>query len=128
MNDNVPHLTPEFIASQKLVLLELAEQLKQNNMVSSDEERELQDNSLHRSEGSGDDAQKTSLRDNDAARYEHNMTRLAMITRALKKIDEGTYGLSDESGEPIPQARLEAVPSSITTVEESAAAEAAEPR
>ena len=101
---------------------------KRNNKVSSGEERELQNNSLHRSEGSGDDAQKTSLRDNDAARYEHNMTRLTTINRALKKIEEGTYGLSDESGAPIPQARLEAVPSSLTTVEESAAAEAAEPR
>lgn len=128
MTDNASHLTPEFIAMQKSVLLELAEQLKRNNKVSSGEERELQNNSLHRSEGSGDDAQKTSLRDNDAARYEHNMTRLTTINRALKKIEEGTYGLSDESGDPIPQARLEAVPSSLTTVEESAAAEAAEPR
>jgi DnaK suppressor protein len=128
MTDRAAHLTPEFIASQKARLLEQAAQLKRNSAASSGEERELQNNSLHRSEGSGDDAQKTSLRDNDAARYEHNITRLATIDRALKKIEEGTYGLSDESGTPIPQARLEAVPASLTTVEESAAAEAAEPR
>lgn len=128
MTDSATHLTPDFIASQKARLLELAEQLKRNSTASSGEERELQSNSLHRSEGSGDDAQKTSLRDNDAARYEHNMTRLTTIDRALKKIEEGTYGFSDESGKPIPQARLEAVPASVTTVEEMSAAEAAQPR
>jgi DnaK suppressor protein len=128
MADSTTHLSPEFIASQKVRLLELAEQLKRNSATSSGEERELQNNSLHRSEGSGDDAQKTSLRDNDAARYEHNVTRLTTINRALKKIEEGTYGFSDESGKPIPQARLEAIPASLTTVEETAAAEAAEPR
>lgn len=128
MTDHAAHLTPEFIATQKAVLLELADQLQRNSNASSGEERELQDNSLNRSEGSGDDAQKIALRDNDAARFEHNVTRLTMIHRALTKIEEGTYGLSDESGEPIPKARLEAVPSSINTVEESAAAEAAQPR
>lgn len=128
MTDSASHLTPQFVASQKARLLELAEQLKSNSKASSGEERALQSNSLHRSESSGDDAQKTTLRDNDAARFEHNVTRLATIDRALKKIDEGTYGLSDQSEKPIPKARLEAVPESLTTVEESAAAEAAQPR
>lgn len=128
MTDSAAHLTPEFIASQKARLLEMAEQLTRNSKASAGEERALQSNSLHRSEGSGDDAQKTSLRDNDAARYEHNQTRLITIHRALKKIEEGSYGLSDESGIPIPQARLEAAPASLNTVEETAAVEAAEPR
>jgi DnaK suppressor protein len=44
--------------------------------------------------------------------------RLENIERALQKIDEGTYGLSDESGEPIPKGRLEAVPEAIRTVDE----------
>lgn len=126
MTDSAAHLTPDFILSQKARLLELAEQLKRNSKASSGEERALQNNSLHRSEGSGDDAQKTSLRDNDAARYEHNILRLATINRALKKVEDGTYGLSDESGDPIPQARLEAIPESLTTVEESTRAEATE--
>lgn len=128
MTDTASHLTAEFIANQKATLQELAEQLKSNNRASSGEERALQDNSLNRTEGSGDDAQKTSLRDNDAARYEHNVTRLRTIDRALKKIEDGTYGLSDESGKPIPKARLEAVPESLATVEESAAAEASDQR
>lgn len=44
--------------------------------------------------------------------------RLQDVERALKKIDEGTYGLSDESGEPIPRGRLEAAPEALRTVEE----------
>jgi len=44
--------------------------------------------------------------------------RLAAIDRALRKIEDGSYGLSDESGDPIPKARLEAIPEVRLTVEE----------
>jgi len=44
--------------------------------------------------------------------------RLRAIDRALAKIDEGTYGLSDMSGKPIPKASLEATPEAVLTVEE----------
>jgi DnaK suppressor protein len=43
---------------------------------------------------------------------------LSNIRRALQKIDEGTYGLSDESGSPIPVERLEANPESLYTLDE----------
>lgn len=123
MTEHSSHLTTEFVASQKVLLQNSLEQLTNNSRAAASEERQLQNNSLNRSEGSGDDAQKTTLRDNDAARFEHNVGRLSAIRRALEKIDAGTYGLSDESGKPIPKARLEAVPESVLTVEESAAAE-----
>jgi DnaK suppressor protein len=42
---------------------------------------------------------------------------LRQIERALDKIDEGTYGTCDLSGEPIPLARLEAIPYATTTVQ-----------
>jgi DnaK suppressor protein len=51
------------------------------------------------------------------ARLEHE---LDAIERALKRVDEGTYGVSIESGEPIPDGRLEAVPHAERTVEEQA--------
>src|SRR5690349_24969388 len=35
---------------------------------------------------------------------------LAAIERAERRIDEGTYGKSVESGKPIPDGRLEAIP------------------
>lgn len=50
---------------------------------------------------------------------EDNMGRiLGKIERALQKIEEGTYGLSDVDGSPIPAARLEALPYALTTVEQ----------
>ncbi len=41
---------------------------------------------------------------------------LRQIERALDKIEEGTYGICDISGEEIPLARLEAVPYAAMTV------------
>jgi DnaK suppressor protein len=45
---------------------------------------------------------------------------LAAIGRAEQRLEEGVYGLSVQSGEPIPDARLEAVPWAERTVEEEA--------
>jgi DnaK suppressor protein len=44
--------------------------------------------------------------------------RLEAIGRAEKRLEDGTYGISVESGEPIPAARLEAVPWAERTTEE----------
>jgi DnaK suppressor protein len=57
-----------------------------------------------------DDAIVESLRD-----------RLAAIDRALRRLDEGTYGRSVRSGVPIPDERLEADPAAELTVEEASA-------
>jgi DnaK suppressor protein len=43
---------------------------------------------------------------------------LAAIERAEQRVEQGTYGLSVESGEPIPDARLEAIPWAERTAEE----------
>jgi DnaK suppressor protein len=41
-----------------------------------------------------------------------NRTRqsLALVDRAMEKIEQGTYGLCDNCGKPIPPERLEALP------------------
>src|SRR6202011_6158631 len=52
---------------------------------------------------------------------------LAKIERALRRIEAGTYGVSEFSGKPIPKARLEAVPYAATLVNEPPP-EPAEPR
>jgi DnaK suppressor protein len=44
--------------------------------------------------------------------------QLAAVERAEARLANGTYGLSVESGEPIPDERLEAVPAAELTVEE----------
>ena len=54
--------------------------------------------------------------------------RLAQVDRALEKIAEGTYGLSDASDHAIPRERLEATPEAIYTVAEQVARESADLR
>jgi DnaK suppressor protein len=43
---------------------------------------------------------------------------LEAVARAEARLEAGTYGLSVASGKPIPDARLEAVPTAERTVEE----------
>jgi DnaK suppressor protein len=43
---------------------------------------------------------------------------LEAVERAESRLAEGTYGVSIESGEPIPDARLEAIPWAERTAEE----------
>ena len=45
---------------------------------------------------------------------------LAAVERAEERLTAGTYGLSIESGKPIPDERLEARPTAERTVEEEA--------
>jgi DnaK suppressor protein len=54
----------------------------------------------------------------DAGRREQLMNELAAVQRAEERLQAGTYGLSVESGEPIPDGRLEALPTAERTVEE----------
>ena len=45
---------------------------------------------------------------------------LAAVERAEERLTAGTYGLSIESGKPIPDERLEALPAAERTVDEEA--------
>jgi len=47
--------------------------------------------------------------------------QLAAVERAEARLAAGTYGLSVESGEPIPDARLELAPAAERTVDEQRA-------
>ena len=47
--------------------------------------------------------------------------QLAALERAEARLAAGTYGLSIESGEPIPDERLEALPTAERTVDEERA-------
>ena len=51
--------------------------------------------------------------------------RLAAIDRAITRLDDGTYGVSIRSGDPIPDERLDADPAAELTVEEAQTDEAA---
>ena len=56
------------------------------------------------------------------AGLEHRLRdELAAVERAEQRLAAGTYGFSVESGEPIPDGRLEALPTAELTIEEERA-------
>jgi len=54
----------------------------------------------------------------DATRTEDLAEQLAAVERAEGRVAAGTYGISIESGKPIPDDRLEAFPTAERTVDE----------
>ena len=56
-------------------------------------------------------------RERDLALSARARQEIEEIDRALIKIDEGTYGICEVSGEPIPKARLQAIPQARERVE-----------
>ena len=56
----------------------------------------------------------------DAGLAEGLRQELEAVERAEARLDAGTYGVSIESGEPIPDERLEALPTAERTAEEEA--------
>jgi DnaK suppressor protein len=71
-----------------------------------------------------DDAQKLDTLEKEGNLVARDVGRLAQVERALKKIEEGSYGVSDVSGHPIPKERLEAMPEATNTLSEQEADEA----
>lgn len=55
-------------------------------------------------------AQRAAERDQATGVGEQERALLDEVNRALGKLDAGTYGVSEETGEPIPYPRLLAVP------------------
>jgi DnaK suppressor protein len=111
-------LDQQFVESQRERLVGLRDELVRIKEGMSADERDLGETEGETTLDSGDLSQDMFTREMDASIGEQVERRLGEVDRALRKIQEGTYGLSDESGEPIPRGRLEAVPEAIRTVEE----------
>ena len=111
-------LDKEVVEKQRQRLHELHAEL--SRMVEGLEE-DQQDRAV--SEGdmtendSGDMSQSLFTREMDATVEQTIEKRLQSVQRALQKVDEGTYGICDDTGEQIPRGRLEVVPEAIYTVE-----------
>ena len=92
-------------------LLSETESAEQQDRVTEDEEAETGD--------SADAAQSLTAEGMDDSTAETLRDRLAAIDRALRRLDDGTYGRSVRSGVPIPDERLEADPAAELTIEEA---------
>ena len=111
-------LDREFIEEQRKRLEELrAELVRMVEGLEEDQRFRAEEEEDFTEHDSGDMSQSLFTREMDATVEQTIEKRLRNVERALQKIDEGTYGICDDTGEPIPRGRLEAVPEAIYTVE-----------
>jgi DnaK suppressor protein len=109
-------LDQEFIEDQRQRLIDLRDEL--TRLRDGLDEDELEGGGDDFSEtDSGDMSQSIFDREMDASVGEGIERRLGEVGRALQKVEEGTYGVCDDTGEEIPRGRLEAVPEAVRTVE-----------
>ncbi len=78
----------------------------------------LEESEANRDEPGDEGSENLYQAEFDAGRAEDLAKELAAVERAEARLAAGTYGLSVESGEPIPDERLEAFPTAEHTVEE----------
>lgn len=110
-------LDEAFIAQQKSRLQDLRSELVRMRDGVRQDERERSQEEQDTQFDKGDESQYMFDREMDATLGEQFGRRLEYVDRALEKIEEGTYGVCDDTGEPIPKGRLEAVPEAIYIVE-----------
>jgi DnaK suppressor protein len=111
-------LDQEFIDDQRQRLIDLRDELTRLRDGLDEDAVELEGGGDDFSEtDSGDMSQSIFDREMDASVGEGIERRLGEVARALQKIEEGTYGVCEDTGEEIPGGRLEAVPEAIRTVQ-----------
>jgi DnaK suppressor protein len=118
------HLTADQLTHFKQVLLDEKTRLEAERASYADADRdesaEDESGEVSHSDSSDPADEATNLydRDRDQAAIENFDRMLGKVGRALQKIEDGTYGLSDIDSRPIPVARLEALPYAVTTVDQ----------
>ena len=123
MNAKRPRFAASFLEHQRRQLIALRAELLHTREVQTTEEKDIHSESGGRAREAEEDAQNLAMLELDGNLASRAARRLAHIERALQKIDDGTYGVSDASGRSIPVERLEAMPEAIYTLAEQQARE-----
>jgi RNA polymerase-binding transcription factor DksA len=116
-----PVFDAKFLEEQRVLLLEeRATYLRQAETLQAEadslaELREPGDVQFDEESGEGDTL--AVERERDLALSARARQEIEEIDRALEKITKGTYGICEVSGEPIPRARLQAIPQARERVE-----------
>jgi RNA polymerase-binding transcription factor DksA len=83
-----------------------------------DEEEASQSGELtHYDQHPADQASETFEREKDMAILEQLEDELAEIEAALQRVEDGTYGIDEVTGEPIDPERLDAIPTARTNID-----------
>ncbi|WP_411953714.1 TraR/DksA C4-type zinc finger protein [Alkalibacillus sp. S2W] len=67
----------------------------------------------------GDSGTELYERQKDLTMFRHAKEQLEEIDHALNKMDDGTYGICEKTGKPIPLERLQAMPTARYTIKHS---------
>ena len=103
-----PERAKELLARERAQIEQSLTALTREGPLESDERNEAGDR----------DSEDLYQDEFNAGRLRDLRAQLKAVERAEARLRAGTYGLSIESGEPIPDARLEALPTAERTVEE----------
>ncbi len=118
MNTAKSRLDAAFLEKQRQYLLRLRAELRTSARTRETDETVIEAAAANSAREFEDEAQKLDALELDGNLVARETKRLERVDRALEKIDNGTYGLSEVSGRPIPRERLEAAPEAVCTVEE----------
>lgn len=119
------HLSPDVLQSCKKKLLETKMDLLNRAKDTEKQLREMMD------KASGDEADQSNaiLTENEVlSNQERIRYQLMEIDTALSKMDRGTYGVCEETEEPIEPARLLAIPWTRLSIEGAEVREAMQKR
>jgi DnaK suppressor protein len=125
MTPPTSRLDPAFLARQKRRLTGLRQKMLQVRRGEEDAGASANAETHDQAREFEDDAQKLTTLELEGNLEAADDDRLSNIERALQKIADGTYGLSDASGAPIPIERLEAAPEALYTLAEQETRDAA---
>ncbi len=123
MVDRKVPIDAAYLEAKRTQLMRLRDEMHKSIEASEADENDVNIEAASQANEDEDDSQRLDLLEREGNLLGRDILRLRQIDRALAKIEEGTYGLSDVSGERIPQARLDAMPEAINTVAEQAASE-----
>ena len=118
MKSKTSRLDQEFLEQQRRQLIGLRKQILGVRQGHESEQASANADMRGQAREYEDDAQKLTALELQGNLAAVDDERLSNIERALQKIDDGTYGLSDGSGAPIPIERLKASPEALYTLEE----------
>jgi DnaK suppressor protein len=123
MSNTTGNLDAAFIERQRQQLMKLRKELLKTSNAAEADEGGIKSGSTLEAREYEDDAQKLDMLEKEGNLVSRSVDRLGRVERALRKIDEGTYGISDVSGQRIPENRLVVEPEAINTVAEQEASE-----
>ena len=84
---------------------------KRDELIAAQQASTVEQRGLHDRETEQGDVAEDQIEQAAALRLGHfDAALLGDVELALKKLEDGSYGLSEQSGEPIPLERLDALP------------------